>query len=352
MTDAKKYIEIQLIEQYKNHPAMESYPRGIDFLDIPKFNCNIPTRALSIDWRGDSHICTCEVFLPISVGKITEFDQLEDIWQSEVAKELQKDIMVDRRFTNCAVQHCGILKSNQILTNYLLSIDVDESCNLACPSCRRSAMNITVGPEFDRRKTIIDHILNLVKKFDKPITITTSGGDIFASTILRPLFLNWEPKDTEYFMFQTNGLLLKKLLSKTKIASRITDLKISIDAGSKEVYEVVRKPGKFQDIEYNLKWLSENRHILPNANISLKFVLQSANAGDLINFAALCRKYNFFGTVSKLDDWGTWDNFSDYDVIGNINHPKRQLAKEQIKYILNEYSPSEIQIKDNLNSSI
>jgi hypothetical protein len=101
-----------------------------------------------------------------------------------------------------------------------------------------------------------------------------------------------------------------------------------------------------------LHWLSENRHILPNAKISLKFVLQAANAGDLVNFAYLCRKYKFFGIVSKLDDWGTWDNFSDYDVIGNINHPKRQLAKEQIKYILNEYSPSEIQIKDNLNSSI
>jgi len=352
MLDAKKYIKLQLIEQYNHHPSMGSYRRGVDFLNVPKFNCNVPSRALSIDWRGDSHICSCEVFLPISVGRITDFARLEDVWENNIAKEIQKDIMTDRLFTNCAVEHCGILRSDQILSDYLLSIDVDESCNLACPSCRRSALNLIEGPEFERRKNVVDHILKLIKNFNKPITITTSGGDVFASTILRPLFLNWEPKETEHFVFQTNGLLLKKLLSKTKIASRITDLKISVDAGSKEVYEIVRHPGRFEDIESNLHWLSENRHILPNAKIYLKFVLQAANAGDLVNFAYLCRKYKFFGIVSKLDDWGTWDDFSEHDVIDNPLHSKYELAKEQIKYVLNEFEPGEIFIKDNLKTSI
>jgi len=348
----KKYIEIQLEQQYAYHPGLKSYKRGADLPNVWKYDCNIPSRALSIDFRGDCHVCICEVFLPIPVGNILDFESLEDVWTSPIAKELQKDIEIENKYTYCAVEHCGILQMDQHLSRYKLSIDVDESCNLACPSCRRSALNLIEGPEFERRKNVVDHILKLIKNFNKPITITTSGGDVFASTILRPLFLNWEPKETEHFVFQTNGLLLKKLLSKTKIASRITDLKISVDAGSKEVYEIVRHPGRFEDIESNLHWLSENRHILPNAKIYLKFVLQAANAGDLVNFAYLCRKYKFFGIVSKLDDWGTWDDFSEHDVIDNPLHSKYELAKEQIKYVLNEFEPGEIFIKDNLKTSI
>jgi len=347
----KKYIEIQLEQQYTYHPAMKAYPRGADFLAVHKYKCNIPSRALSIDFRGDCHVCICEVFLPVPVGNILDFKSLEDVWNSPMAKELQKDIEIENNFTYCAIEHCGVLQMDQHLSRYKLSIDVDESCNLACPSCRRDPIMLNHGQEYERRKHIIDHILKLVQEFDKPITITTSGGDVFASRILRPLFIDWQPKDTQEFIFQTNGLLMKKLLPDSNIISKITELLISVDAGTKDVYEIVRSPGKFSTLEENLEWLSNNRHLLPNAEIKIRYVMQAANAGDLVNFARLCKQFNFQGVVNKVDDWGTWDNFNEHDIT-LPNHPKHQLAVQQIKQVLTEYTKQEMYIQESLIAMI
>ena len=39
-----------------------------------------------------------------------------------------------------------ILKNSNILrTNYFISVNIDESCNLQCPTCRSSFMNFTNG---------------------------------------------------------------------------------------------------------------------------------------------------------------------------------------------------------------
>jgi MoaA/NifB/PqqE/SkfB family radical SAM enzyme len=347
----RKYIEIQIEQQYAYHPAMKSYPRGADLPDVKKYKCNIPSRALSIDFRGDCHICICEVFLPVPVGKITDFNSLEDVWNSPIAKELQKDIEIDRNFTYCAVEHCGVLEMDQVLDRYQISIDIDESCNLACPSCRREPLMFSSGPEFERRKKIIDHTLKLIDKFDKPLTITNSGGDIFASNILRPLFIDWIPKSSQKFVFATNGLLIKKILPKSNLTDKISQLLISIDAGTKEVYEIVRSPAKFDTLIKNLEWLSAHRHLLPNAEIKLRFVMQATNAGDLINFAKLCKRYGFQGVASKVDDWGTWDNFADHD-IANPNNPMHQTAIEQVIAVLDNYDKHEIYIQDNLIANL
>jgi hypothetical protein len=98
--------------------------------------CNYPHKVASIDVEGECFLCTCDGWLPISSGKIQNYTKLEQIWQTDVAKKLQQDID-SKKFTWCSVDACGIRKQNQIQRQHYISINVDESCNLACPSCRR-----------------------------------------------------------------------------------------------------------------------------------------------------------------------------------------------------------------------
>ena len=54
--------------------------------------CNYPQKVVTVDVEGECFLCTCDGWLPISVGKIQSFNYLEDVWQTDVAKQLQQDI--------------------------------------------------------------------------------------------------------------------------------------------------------------------------------------------------------------------------------------------------------------------
>jgi hypothetical protein len=76
-------------------------------------------------------------------------------------------------------------------------------------------------------------------------------------------------------------------------------------------------------------------------------VLQSANHADMQNFVDLCKKYNFKGVINRLEDWGTWDQFREHDVIGNKSHPDHQTALDNLKHIYQLYH-NQIQFNSSL----
>lgn len=309
---------------------MDTFPRGKG-KDKIQNSCNRPFRTVTISNDGECYICVCQAWLPISVGNIESFDRLEDIWSNPIATELQQDI-VEKKFTNCAVEHCGILYDDIYHPTYRINVALDNSCNLSCPSCRRDMINLTQGEEFDERSKRVNHFLKLLQKFTAPMTIVLIGnGDPLASTIMRPLVLNWNPNDSQKVILFTNGLLMKKLLPESNILPNIWEFWISVDAGSKEVYEQVRRPGKYDVLRENLDWLVENKP--DTALVTLKFTVSSSNAADIENFCSLCNHYGFEGEITKLDDWGTFDNFSSHEVIDNTKHLMHNIAIEQLKSV-------------------
>ena len=306
---------------------LKLYPRGQSFTGITN-SCNLPYRAVSIDSSGNCYVCQCEAWLPVTVGNILDFASLEDIWNSNTAQQLQNDVD-QKQFSYCAVKHCFITDKSINFEHYYISINIDESCNLACPTCRRSAINHTSGPLFEQKQKMITHLVKLIDNFKKPLRLVMSGnGDPLASLTMRPLVLNWAPTENQSVKLFTNGLLMKKLLPDSPILPHINEFQISVDAGSQDVYERVRRPGKFSVLQENLQWLSENLN--KDTKVFLQFCLSAANAGDIVNFANMCDKYGFVGNITKLDDWGTFDNFSQQDVVDNQQHPLHQLAIEQL----------------------
>jgi MoaA/NifB/PqqE/SkfB family radical SAM enzyme len=279
-------------------------PRGKNYNGTITNSCNIPVTHVSVDANSNCFLCNCEGFLPVPVGRVDEFETLEQVWKSPVAQMLQDDIQ-QKKFSWCAITHCGVVSQSIENPQHSLSINIDDSCNLACPSCRRELRMLEDGPEFEQKSKDLTRILEWLEKFDQPINISLgSAGDALASQLIRNFIKNYKYKPGQTFMIATNGLLLKKIIADSAIRPAISDISISVDAASKEVYEQVRRPGKWSVLMDNLEWLVHNRQ---SSNVNLNFVLQKTNFRDLPAFANLCQQFGFGGCVTALNDWGTWN---------------------------------------------
>jgi molybdenum cofactor biosynthesis enzyme MoaA len=320
-----------------NQHSYNSIPRNADLKLTIDNHCNAPSRQLVIDWKGDCFVCGCEAWLPVSVGQISDFDSLAGVWNSNTAVALQADID-SGAYTHCAVDRCGVVHASKIDKTHVVSINVDESCNLRCPSCRPAAIMINSGDEYDRKLAQVQHIRQLLEEFTEPCHIVMSGnGDPLASAIMRPLIREFRPTANQTIRLFTNGLLLKKQLDDSPILNNITQYFISIDAGSADVYERVRLGGQWSQLIANLTWLQDTvRHT--GAEVLLKFVLQQDNYQDMQNFCQLCVNMGFSGVINRLEDWGTWADYNQHDVIGNANHTDHLAAMYFLTSTYSEYA--------------
>lgn len=290
--------------------VMNSHPRGRSVRDPINNVCNRPSRAVTIDMYTNCMLCICDGWLPNPVGEITDFEHLEDIWTNPIAQTIQQDL-VDKKFTWCAVDHCGIKHHDNIETMYQLIFGIDDSCNLSCPSCRRDQRMYVEGPLFDKKLNAVKHTIKLLEAFEPRIHITLAcSGDPLASHIYRPFMHSYKAKPSQTFTLFTNGLLLKKQLEKTSIINAITRYQISVDAGSAEVYPEVRHGGDWNVLMENFEFLQSQG--LSN-RVTLEFIVQKKNFRDIPNLAKLVDRFGFTGRLTQLDNWGTWN----YDTVVN-----------------------------------
>ena len=293
--------------------------------------CNITHYTVTIDNQGNCFLCHCDGWLPISVGHIMDFNCLEDVWQNDISRTIQKDID-DKKFTWCSVDVCGIRNSWVWREFYFVSINTDESCNLRCPSCRIELIRKDKGPEYEKKITWTMHIIQLLEKFEKRCHVVMSGnGDPLASRVYRAFVLNMKPMQNITFQFKTNGLLMRKLLPKSPILSQITEYSISVDAGDCDTYEKVRLGGSWEQLIDNLNWVKETAQRY-SASVHLNFCFQNSNYNSVSSFADVCKQYGFDGQIRRVEDWGTFKDFQKENVL-NSNHPNHKLAVIELKKV-------------------
>lgn len=337
--------------------SLMSMPRGQNTTEHFNNTCNLPYKVMSVDSYCNVMLCVCSGWLPLPVGNILDFDNLEDVWANPRAKYLQQNVD-DKKYNFCATEHCGITKASMNESKYQVLIGIDNSCNLACPSCRKELMMHSVGPEFEKKQKSAEHLVKLLENFNKPIHISLSStGDPLASHIYRPFVKNYTPKAGQSFTLTTNGLLIKKQLDDSKIFPAITRFSISVDAGSPEIYHDVRRPGRWDVLLDNLKYLSDKN----KSNITqLNFCVQQKNFRDIPKFVELCKEYEFTANIHQLDDWGTWNkievnrpdvwtikngNFVDHNVLSQT-HPEfnecidicKQISDQKLSFV--KFSPN------------
>jgi len=322
--------------------VLKSHPRGGDSTETIAYSCNRPYRAATIDAYTNCMLCICDGWVPVPVGEITDFERLEQIWDNPIAHSVQRSVD-DKKFTWCAVQHCGVKQRNIIEHSYKLVLGIDDSCNLYCPSCRREQRMHSSGPLFDKKLQAVQHTVKLLQDFEPKIHITLAcSGDPLASHIYRPLLHSYQPRPSQTFTLFTNGLLIKKQLDKTALQSQITLYQISIDAGSADVYHNVRRGGNWAVLLENLEYLKQHRG---QATVLLCFVVQNQNFRDIENFVKVCQQFGFNGSLTQLDDWGTWNRnpsptpdtweikngtFVDHNVLDSA-HPDHQECRDIVQ---------------------
>ena len=318
-----KIIPILTIDDVPQTQKWMFKSRSINFdkdLNLKGQYCDHVYKTITIDSDGLIFRCICHAWLPVSVGNILEFNSLDEIFQHEISQNIVSSIE-DGSYRYCDHNSCGILISDILMLqkpmskSVLLNLALDESCNLSCPSCRTKIKFIDQeNPKYSHKLKIISHILNLVNQSKLKITISLAGdGDPFASLLYRHFISNLQNKNLEVEI-NTNGILIKDFWHKIeRIHHNVTRLKISIDAGSKEVYEIVRRGGSWSklmdSLQFIKKWRQTNKS---NFSLAGNFVLQSRNFMDIVKYANLCLDYNFDEiNFQKIQDWDT--NLPDFN---------------------------------------
>ena len=306
--------------------------------------CHHPFRTITIDNNGGVYLCICQAWLPISMGNILDYENLNDIVNSDNAKEIQNSIL-DGSYRYCDDKSCSLIQANDLLdykpsvNNFVnwINFALDSSCNLTCPSCRKEFIYTEEGSEHDYKIKLVNHIIKLIEQHNKKLKFSVSGdGDPFASLVYRYLLtnLNVINKDIEIEIV-TNGILAKSYWPKmTGIHKNVVRFKFSFDAGSELVYDQVRRGGSWNklinSVEYMVNW---RKAYNPRMKITSNFVVQVSNYKDMIPYVELCDnlgvdEINF----QKIDNWGTFSNFNEH-AVWQKDHPNHDDFLSIIQHI-------------------
>jgi len=271
----------------------------------------------------------CPSWLPHPIGNILD-NSIEEIWNGKIARKLRRQIF-SGEWKYCNHIFCPVISSNTLpnidentpetttapLPRYI-NFSNDESCNLACPSCRVNKILFNQGKEYSKRKYINDILINkfLTQPTDRHFGIFVTGsGDPFASKIFRDMLqnINGAHFPNMIVSLQTNGVMFtpKMWQSIKKIHNNLKDCRISFDAGTKETYEnKTRLNGNWDLLVDNCKFLDDKVNSYPNFQMNYDFVVQYDNYKEMKTYVDFCLQ-NFknlnsinFGLVT---DWGTWD---------------------------------------------
>lgn len=327
---ALRHLDLALILDQEDLYAQELWfaARGkpIQPVDTTKRVCANPFERIESASRNRLMFC-CPAWLPVAAGSL-EDDTVEAVWNSPAAQDIRASIH-DGSYRYCSRMHCPMftddrlpyvekIKSSAIreawqskatvlpLKIKRVSLAHDRSCNLSCPSCRTKLL-IADRAENDRLDALIDKALMPLLLASAKVVITGSG-DPFSSKHYRNIIrritdLPPGPK----IDLQTNGLMLARSWDELGLEGRVGNVLVSIDAASKETYEIIRRGGIFEELIENLGFLSDLRKRGLVKCVRLDFVTQALNFREMPAAAALMRSFDFdVIKFQMLRSWNTW----------------------------------------------
>jgi molybdenum cofactor biosynthesis enzyme MoaA len=317
---------------------------------LKNYVCSVPFTYIEAHKNGI--FSCCPSWLP---NKISTLENIESVWESDELKEIQESLM-DGSYKYCSKTECPYLSklilkqsaSNTFIHKKHFDINsykqgpvsinfaFDRSCNLSCPSCRNVAI-MANGEELEFIDKTIDRIQ---LKYGEHLKLLYLSGtaDPFASKSIRNFLLNFDRKKfpkLKRIHLHTNGLLLNEemWLKLSHIHDLIKTIEISIDAATKETYEIVRRGGKWETIIENLKFISTIK--LNDRRVS--FVVQDTNYIEMEDFYNLMMNIfnnNIDVIFSKITNWGTYshDEFKIKQIWSN-EHPEFSFFLHQLNKI-------------------
>jgi molybdenum cofactor biosynthesis enzyme MoaA len=313
--------------------------------------CITPFILISIAESGQVYLCGCTWWMSQPVGNILQ-STLDEILSSDTAKNIRQSI-IDGSYVYCNEKVCGVMAndglntidtlppnvamlvtdSNKYNLPYHIHLSLDQTCNLSCPSCRTQVIKVPDEQKQQQReigRTILKNLFSTPTD-QKMIIEISAGGELFSSEMLMEMLSGIEVDRFPNLEIHigTNATLITKRWSRIQSVEKfVKKITVSIDAGSPEVYEVVRRGGKWKDLCNGMDFLKEKKKSI-KFELNGRLIFQQANYKDSQKFYDLCQSWNCdLAEFSRIYNWNTWTKsvFDQHDVY-NSNHTEFEQAK-------------------------
>lgn len=248
-----------------------------------------------ITHSGDVYLC-CSSYINAPIGSIKQ-SSLHTCWNSTTAKILRLSTL-NGTFCFCSKEKCQYVKEcventpmpKLKMSDYpiYLNIAIDNSCNLACKSCRKTR-EFATPQEIEERMLLAEKIENEV--WDKvPYLYIAGNGEAFLSQVYLELLLhNKSHTFPGQLTILTNGLLFDNtVFDSIKIKFPNINMMISIDAATDRTYNQLRG-GNFGILKDKLKEIALKRKNNDIQSLGYRFVVQIENYLEMEDFISLAK---------------------------------------------------------------
>ena len=167
----------------------------------------------------------------------------------------------------------------------IFSIEVVLGCNLQCPECAIGGGHITRKKgcmTFEQFKVIVDKI----RPYSRYLYLHIWGEPLLNKEIFD--IIEYASKNCRTNI-STNGMLISEESAERLITSGVSDLIVSIDGTSQEIYQQYRKGGDVEKAFLALRWLTAaNKRHGNIVKIYPQFIVFEHNQAEMESFSKIC----------------------------------------------------------------
>lgn len=327
-----------------------------------KWVCTRPFTSVQIFQGGEVYTC-CPDWLKqsasgfYSIGNIFT-DSLEEIKNSEKAQKLRYSVSQGNfeyctnrcpRIVNPSSYPDCMLPRDKSAYNYNswqncslnyfpteIDLCIDPICNLYCITCRNQMF----------MKADCEKIHSVLKNYIYPelkncTRLLLDGCGEFLASKPYEQFLKMISK-AEFpslnLNFITNGQLFtpERWEKFSNLKGMKINISISIDAASKDVYEKIRRGGKWETLCENMEYISSLKTLGGINEIGINFVVQKENFHQLEDFVQLGKTWRAdkVGFIRLMNNIGLSPAaFAEQDVFSQENPARDHVLREMAKLI-------------------
>lgn len=338
--------------------------------DLTKKFCFRPWEFMEIQDDTTMYPCCPNWVNNVNYGRVDRDLNFDDTWNGEKAKRFRASIL-DGSFRYCNKTQCPMIQNGSlpnvqdildgncgeqrrdILINKNLSssgpefinLCYDRSCNLRCPSCRQNFYFLSEKSNVDEyilkwqfQEKLIEFLYNIQTK---AIINITGSGDPFASKLFWDLLTSLDGRKNPniQIQLQTNGVLFTRenWNRLEKLHNNSISTIISLDAGTKKVYDRIRKGGDWNKLMRNLGFVDELHKQKKLSWVRLDFVCQNRNFTEMRVFVDIAKQHGFNCYFSRIVNWGTYSSieFNEHNIFdpSHANHKQfLELINEDFGY--------------------
>lgn len=297
--------------------------------------CSLPFSEMTIGVRGESHIC-CPSYLNIETGNIRSGDMAEVL--NSTAAQLVRASILDGSFKYCNRIACSFIAGDRLPTREQarqnpwlrrvideqitrldrirrMSVALDQTCNLSCPSCR-SSLIIEKGPELEWKKQAVrETIMPMLR--DCELLQMAGYGEFAMSEPCRMILKDLNEAEFPALKLDliTNALLFDKSFWSRypNVHNMIHNVRVSVDGATKPTYEKLRRGGSFERFTQNMEFIAELRRDGTIPSVGMLFVYQFENFEEMPMMVEWALRLGIDSiTFEKILDWSSFESASGY----------------------------------------